>query len=142
MQATGDASYNDKGWALWADASIEDYTLGVNADVYWWDELYAVGTSHPSESITFNYVFAEGDVGTIFEISMYIQTEISGGGPWITGGDTLAFSSDFYHSLRIDSISGGIETVDGPDLVPIPAAVWLLGSGLIGMLGIRRRLKN
>jgi hypothetical protein len=23
--------------------------------------------------------------------------------------------------------------------VPVPAAVWLLGSGLIGMIGIRRR---
>lgn len=26
--------------------------------------------------------------------------------------------------------------------VPIPAAVWLLGSGLIGIVGIRRRFKN
>ncbi len=26
--------------------------------------------------------------------------------------------------------------------VPIPAAVWLLGGGLIGLLGIRRRFKN
>ena len=27
-------------------------------------------------------------------------------------------------------------------LVPIPGAVWLLGSGLIGLIGIRRKLKN
>jgi hypothetical protein len=27
-------------------------------------------------------------------------------------------------------------------VVPIPAAVWLLGSGLIGLWGLRRRLKN
>lgn len=27
-------------------------------------------------------------------------------------------------------------------VVPIPAAVWLLGGGLIGLLGIRRRFKN
>ena len=26
--------------------------------------------------------------------------------------------------------------------VPIPGAVWLLGSGLIGLVGIRRKLKN
>jgi len=27
-------------------------------------------------------------------------------------------------------------------VVPVPAAVWLLGSGLIGLLGLRRRLNN
>jgi hypothetical protein len=26
--------------------------------------------------------------------------------------------------------------------VPVPAAVWLLGSGLIGLLGIRRKFKK
>jgi hypothetical protein len=26
--------------------------------------------------------------------------------------------------------------------VPIPAAIWLLGGGLIGLLGLRRRLKS
>ena len=28
------------------------------------------------------------------------------------------------------------------ELVPIPAAVWLLGGGLIGLLGLRKRFKN
>jgi len=26
--------------------------------------------------------------------------------------------------------------------VPIPGAIWLLGSGLIGIIGIRRKFKN
>jgi hypothetical protein len=26
--------------------------------------------------------------------------------------------------------------------VPIPAAVWLLGSGLVGLIGIRRRIRS
>jgi len=30
----------------------------------------------------------------------------------------------------------------GPNVVPIPAAVWLLGSGLVGLLGIKRKLKK
>ena len=29
-----------------------------------------------------------------------------------------------------------------PNAVPIPGAVWLLGSGLIGLIGIRRRSKR
>ena len=30
----------------------------------------------------------------------------------------------------------------GPNVVPIPAAVWLLGSGLVGLLGIKRKFKK
>jgi hypothetical protein len=36
-----------------------------------------------------------------------------------------------------DSGSGGRLVLLNP--VPVPAAVWLLGSGLIGLIGIRRR---
>jgi hypothetical protein len=35
------------------------------------------------------------------------------------------------------SIQGGIQATSN---VPIPAAIWLLGSGLLGLLGIRRKL--
>jgi len=27
-------------------------------------------------------------------------------------------------------------------LIPLPGAVWLLGSGLLGLIGVRRRLKG
>ena len=33
-------------------------------------------------------------------------------------------------------------TFDGLNQIPIPGALWLLGSGLIGLFGIRRRLKK
>jgi len=36
---------------------------------------------------------------------------------------------------------GWIAEID-PTPVPIPGAVWLLGSGLIGMVGIRRKFKK
>jgi hypothetical protein len=29
--------------------------------------------------------------------------------------------------------------MDNLNAVPVPAAVWLLGSGLLGLIGIRRR---
>ena len=45
----------------------------------------------------------------------------------------LDISADFYNSLRLVSVDGGIEAV------PIPGAVWLLGSGLLGMVAVRRR---
>ena len=39
---------------------------------------------------------------------------------------------------------GSGDTADSATLnvVPIPAAVWLLGGGLIGLIGLRRRFKN
>jgi hypothetical protein len=37
------------------------------------------------------------------------------------------------------TVTGGTLTVNA---VPIPAAVWLLGSGLVGLVGLRRRMRK
>ena len=29
-----------------------------------------------------------------------------------------------------------------PEPVPVPAAVWLLGSGLVGLIGLRRKFRG
>ena len=50
-------------------------------------------------------------------------------------------------TLRIDLLDGGyaamdnmvIEASNTPGSVPVPAAVWLFGSGLIGLIGVARR---
>lgn len=41
-------------------------------------------------------------------------------------------SNPRFHEIGIDAV------VD----VPIPGAVWLLGTGLLGLLGLRRKLRN
>jgi hypothetical protein len=38
--------------------------------------------------------------------------------------------------------NGGTFTVAEASSVPLPAAAWLLGSGLLGLIGVRRRLKK
>ncbi|SEM76354.1 VPLPA-CTERM protein sorting domain-containing protein [Syntrophus gentianae] len=51
----------------------------------------------------------------------------------ITGGfDSIKMTSD-GRAFEVDNI-----TVGNP--VPIPAAVWLLGPGLVGLVGVRRRM--
>jgi T5SS/PEP-CTERM-associated repeat protein len=45
-----------------------------------------------------------------------------------------------YASFTVTDFSG--YAVTATSSVPIPGAVWLLGSGLLGLIGIRRRSKN
>jgi hypothetical protein len=44
-------------------------------------------------------------------------------------------------SVKIDFI-GTNDGVDNVSPVPLPGAVWLLGAGLIGLVGVRRRLQG
>ncbi|MDH3588118.1 MAG: VPLPA-CTERM sorting domain-containing protein [Gammaproteobacteria bacterium] len=51
-----------------------------------------------------------------------------------------------FYEINFDDIAGGPDAFwDGAlwieyNLVPIPAAVWLFGSGLVGLFGMRRRV--
>jgi hypothetical protein len=81
----------------------------------------------------------------------------SGTTPIIT--DTTPFGAGVYHSTRTAGI-GGNPMQDGPfqgfnanfdaqsltvtgytPAIPVPAAVWLFGSGLLGLVGVARRKK-
>ena len=53
-----------------------------------------------------------------------------------------SFVNKGFYQANDDVIWVGAESTLNPDIVsavPVPAAVWLLGSGLLGLLGIRRK---
>ncbi len=67
----------------------------------------------------------------------------SGGG---TGFDLAESDYDWIQYVRVEGISGfsggevdAFADVAPASTVPVPAAVWLLGSGLLGVIGIRRK---
>ena len=69
----------------------------------------------------------------------------SAGGNWFDLSET---GLDYIQYVKLEDIygTGGFTKglrLDGFAIsaVPVPAAVWLLGSGLIGLVGIRRRLR-
>lgn len=61
---------------------------------------------------------------------------------WCTERERLWFntqSGDF--GLFSSEASSWKEVADGTAVIPVPAAVWLFGSGLVGLIGVARRRK-
>jgi hypothetical protein len=56
-------------------------------------------------------------------------------------------STDYFDNVTFDASGGPLVGFDALSfgegaVVPIPGAVWLLGTGLIGLIGARRKFKN
>ena len=58
--------------------------------------------------------------------------------------ESLTYLQSSYYRMNLTTLAGApVQDLigGGPSrVVPIPAAVWLLGTGLIGLVGIRRRM--
>jgi hypothetical protein len=60
---------------------------------------------------------------------------------------TQAIGSSDFELLRIDLSDPDPNAIDASNsgdvnVVPIPAAAWLLGTGLLGLVGLRRRQRK
>jgi len=72
------------------------------------------------------------------------------GGFWvISGTDTLNFTGTYGDTYNIintsryltENVNASYAQLELVSSVPVPAAVWLFGSGLIGLIGVARRKK-
>ncbi|OEU61200.1 MAG: hypothetical protein BA867_04470 [Desulfobacterales bacterium S5133MH16] len=127
--------YGEKGTSVVKDATsgYSSYDLKMNSNSFV-SGSYADFNNQP-------YVnFGEADLGALNAgagsyVDMYLF-EAKGEG-WLEGD----FVTDTYRAtmrIGIDDV-GNLYTTIAPNVVPIPGAVWLLGSGLLGLVGIRRR---
>ena len=144
LQVTGSTDYNDE-YNMYANAYVNDSTsTSIFPVIDWYYEINSIGSQNIFEMDVLNYVFDEDDIGSSFNISMVFESMVSPNQTiTFNGDDSLNFNSDTFEGFKIESITGGIAAAEGPALspVPIPGAVWLLGSGLIGLAGLRRKAR-
>ena len=137
------------GWALSdvnAGANAGD-AKSTNQDGYgMFDVVVADGGQNRLDPLTFSI-----DVGSD-TINSYFDLSVGGGGQpkvafaaHVTGISTGAYTL-FGDSNNAECIPGSTDCQElpsaffgGSTAVPVPAAVWLFGSGLLGLVGVARR---
>ncbi len=125
LSAEGSSAY-DGSWTMDLIAEAGD-ALGNFQDFY--QILDMIDTMEVNETFQFSYDFTADQVGETFALELYLQTMTDYSGSSFEAGESLILTSNFYNSLQIDAID---ETP-----VPVPGAVWLLGSGFAGLVGMR-----
>jgi len=85
----------------------------------------------------YNAASNSGSLNNAFpDIATLILT-ISDPDPWALS----SISNDRLRLQRTGTNGNGSLKLDGVPAVPVPAAVWLFGSGLLGLIGVARRKK-
>ena len=121
----GDGNYN--GWST-ANNGVYD------AITPYWGELGNRET---------HFIYLQSGVGgNIRTADINDQSQINS-----SSGQDVALTGDYINiygflgNVNITGSTTGHALVRGTSVVPVPAAAWLFGSGLLGLIGIARRKK-
>jgi hypothetical protein len=110
----------------------------------------APGQYWTDENATYFYFTASYANGLLnISPSVYPRIAVQTHDESSNGDDAININWDaypnFYAADHFVGVLEGTATISQgsyPNPIPIPGAIWLLGSGLIGIVGIRRKLKN
>jgi len=95
------------------------------------------------------YMSASFDSMTLFSLGsgnggVILETTLNYTGGTLISGSTGAIAGSFFNAtsdnFSVDFTADSVIAKAGP-VVPVPAAVWLFGSGLLGLVGVARRKK-
>jgi len=136
-----DPSFNYFGGYIAADGSPVGSVSGLGSQiangefVTSFNAIITVGPVNIDVGTAFGVNFGFTNTASILGNGRYAYQSISGSG-WLPGMQVFNTPAGF----SVSSMDGLIvDNVFMPSTVPLPPAVWLFGSGLIGLVGIRRQ---
>jgi hypothetical protein len=143
------------GFLSYGDGSVEFQTPGGWVKLTYDGANYVIDTyAAYTGGGTHTYVYSSNPTNSvsgefikpiIAEYGKATDISLSFAAIAVTAGNGDSFA-DFYNtanfSFYADGICLGVTSEGGFNNVPLPGAVWLLGSGLVGLAGFRMRGKN
>lgn len=127
MMGLGNLGGSSTANAVSADGSIvvgRSYTSSGDRQAFVWDE------SNGMQSL-YDLLIALGGGGGLTGWTLYEAAAVSADCMMVAG-----------YGLNPDGDEEAWIATLEPSNVPVPAAVWLLGSGLVGLFGIKRKIKR
>ena len=135
-QVTVSVSQDGENWYTYSDGPYGDTSFATQA--YEWDSETGTWTDNEMDFTkpvdpSLAAALEAGGMTAAQAIAMY---DGSGGG---TGFDLAESNFDWIQYIRVEGNGGEIDAFSDVSAVPLPGAIWLLGTGLIGLAGFRRR---
>jgi len=127
-----------------ADDPAGDYTYTLTFDLKGLNPLTAVISGLLSTDNTLNVLLNGGSTGISTGLRSFESlTPFSINDGFIAGLNTLEFIVNNQNVSTFPNPTGLLvaDLIGSAAVVPIPAAVWLFGSGLLGLVGVARRKK-
>ena len=128
LEGVGTGSLDD------IDGTQGHWNLAMPLFANWNGVNYAFGDIELSSATSYDY-FGLGGLTTLFGDIMNYAT----GDTFLVGQATITDPNSPLVGVRVTLGLNGNDPVLQASVVPVPAAVWLFGSGLIGLIGMARR---
>ena len=106
-------------------------TMPLFAD--WNDAIWAIGDIELSSAASYDYFGSSGLASVSGDIMNYAT-----GNTFLVGQTTITDTESPFVGIRVTLGLDGNDPVVA-SVVPVPAAIWLFGSGLLGLIGFARR---